>query len=95
MKFPRNCNLYLTHNEHMVNYQTVAEAILEEREFDADGWISEEQKQKAIDTNDCWTIQWYPDTPIGFYRMHGADVAPLVEAACKAQEEMDSACVSR
>lgn len=29
-------------------------------------WASEEDRAKAIATNSVWTIQWYPDTPVGF-----------------------------
>ena len=46
-----------------------------------DDWVSEEQKQKAIATNDCWTLQWYPHTPVGFYKMSAADLDVLLEAA--------------
>lgn len=30
-------------------------------------WASEEERLKAIAENSVWTIQWYPDTPIGFH----------------------------
>ena len=29
-------------------------------------WASEEERQKAIKENSVWTIQWYPETPVGF-----------------------------
>ena len=29
-------------------------------------WVSPDEREKAIATNSVWTIQWYPDTPIGF-----------------------------
>lgn len=52
---------HLTHNQHLAYYRTVAEAI-EDEDHGMDDWVSEEQKQKAIATNDCWTLQWYPET---------------------------------
>lgn len=81
MKFPRhNASLHLTHNEHLNYYQTVAQSIADDGHGYAD-WVSEEQKQKAIGTNDCWVIQRYPDTPIGFCILAAADLDVLLEAA--------------
>ena len=66
IKWPSHkASLTLTHNDHLSYYHTVQQAI-DDNEFGMDSWVSEEQKQKAIETNDCWTLQWYPDTPIGF-----------------------------
>jgi hypothetical protein len=72
------CSLYLTHNDHLCGYETVQDYIDQER-YDYKDWISEEQKQKAIKTNDCWTLHWYPDTPVGFYTMAAADLDKLLE----------------
>jgi hypothetical protein len=83
MKFPNHkASLHLTHNEHLGYYRTVADAI-EGGDFgykDED-WISEEQKQKAIETNECWILQWYPHTPVGFNLMSAADLDLLLKAA--------------
>ena len=38
-------------------------------------WESEEAKQRAIEMDECWTLQLYPDTPIGFM----AIAAPTLE----------------
>jgi hypothetical protein len=82
--FPQHkCSLTLAHNNHKDYYTTVEQAIeSEDHGYRNDDWISKEQKQKAIETNDCWTIQWYPETPIGFVLMSGADLDVLLEAAC-------------
>jgi hypothetical protein len=81
MKFPKHeAALWLTHNQHKNYYQTVKESIAqEEHGYQDDCWISDEQKQKAIDTNECWTIQWYPDTPVGFCIKSAADLDVLLE----------------
>lgn len=84
MKFPdHKCSLILTHNGHLDYYMSVADAI-QDGNFGCkdEDWISEEQKQKAIDTNDCWTLQWYPHTPVGFNLMSAADLDLLLKAAC-------------
>ena len=30
-------------------------------------WVSGDEKRRALENNSVWTIQWYPDTPVGFY----------------------------
>lgn len=77
-------SLRLSHNEHKANYQTVQQAIDDkDHGYEDDCWVSLEQRQKAIDTNDCWSLQWYPDTPVGFHILSAADLDVLLEAAVK------------
>ena len=75
-----DASLHLTHNEHKAYYLTVAQAIAEDNHGYCE-WVSEEQKQKAIDTNDCWYLQWYPNTPVGFNLLAAADLDVLLAAA--------------
>jgi hypothetical protein len=86
VQFPKHdATLQLTHNDHKSYYRTVAECI-EDGSFgysDADAWVSDEQKQKAIATNDAWMLQWYPDTPVGFCLLMAADLDALLAAANK------------
>ena len=84
MQFPKHAAaLHLTHNEHKSCYQTVAERI-EDGSFgyaDERAWVSEEQKQKAMATDEAWMLQWYPDTPVGFCLLMAADLDALLAAA--------------
>lgn len=75
--------LHLTHNDHKSYYLTVAEAIHNKDHGYVDCWVSAEQMQKAIDTDECWTLQWYPETPVGFCLLSAADLDVLLKAACK------------
>lgn len=83
MDFPSHAiALYLTHNEHKTCYATVRDEINNERHgYTDDCWISPEQRQKAIESNECWTMQWYPKTPVGFMIMSAADLDMLLAAA--------------
>jgi len=83
IEWPRHeASLHLTHNQHKAYYLTVEQSIeRDDHGYQADDWVSEEQKQKAIATNECWTLQWYPDTPIGSYTMSAADLDVLLDAA--------------
>ncbi len=81
--FPQHkASLHLTHNEHLGSYETVQQ-LIDDKHCDYTSWISEEQKEKAIEANDCWTLHWYPDTPIGFYTLAAHDLDKLLEEACK------------
>lgn len=80
MKFPRHLSLTLTHNDQKINYETVAQHC-EYMEFDQDEWVSEEQRLKAIDTNELWELQWYPDTPVGLCSKLAADLDALLKWA--------------
>ena len=83
LKWPlHDGSLHLSHNENKSDYETVAEAIRHGRHgYDDDCWVSDEQRQKAIDTNECWTLQWYPSSPVGFCILSAADLDVLLIAA--------------
>lgn len=83
IQWPKHeASLHLTHNEHKSYYQTVQQRIDDgDHGMTDDCWVSPEQRQKAIDTNECWTLQWYPDTPVGFCILSAADIDVLLAAA--------------
>lgn len=65
-------SLELQHNEFTAEYSTAAKWIADCDEIGEDGgiaipeWESAAHKQRAIDSNEVWTLHWYPNTPIGF-----------------------------
>lgn len=70
----KHSSLHIGFNDdHACNYATAQEWHDEYgfygggRDQDRITWASEEERQKALAGNSVWTIQWYPDTPIGFY----------------------------
>lgn len=70
--------LIIEHNPHKCVYERVEEYV------EPDDWVSDEQRDKAIATDDFWSIQWYPATPVGFYRLAAHDFDVLL---AKAEEE--------
>lgn len=77
MNFPKHkCGLFLTHNEHKDYYQTVVQR-LETSEPD----FVDDDKQKCIETDELWELQWYPNTPIGFYHIGAPTLERLLELA--------------
>lgn len=92
MKFPKHkCELSLTHNQPRSNYQTVAEAVADDERQSEESryynWVSAEQRQKSIDTNEIWVLHWYPETPVGFYVLCAADLDELLAAALESDED--------
>ena len=81
MKFPEHkCGLYLEHNENRDSYETVKEH-LEKGYWEFCEWESDGHKQRAIDTNEIWTLQWYPNTPVGFNAVAAPTLEELLEFA--------------
>lgn len=79
--FPSHeASLRLTHNEHKAYYLTVQQSIdNKDYGYDPRDWISDEQRDLAIQHNDCWSLQWYPDTPVGSYIWSAYSLEALLE----------------
>jgi hypothetical protein len=64
VNFPAHkCGLSLEHNQHRNYYESVELWLTNNTWCD---WENDEAKQRAIDTDEVWSLQWYPDTPVGF-----------------------------
>ena len=70
-------SLHITHNDHTTNYESVKD-YLDNEWFNDE---SEEIKKSCIDANEIWELQWYPDTPIGSYRVIGATLESCIKQA--------------
>lgn len=84
MTFPKHINLTIEHNPHKSFYENAGEYIGDKFANDAwgdDDFVSIEDKQKCIETNDFWTIQWYPDTPVGFCYIVASTLEKALEKA--------------
>ena len=44
-------------------------------------------KQVCIDTNELWTLQWCPNTPIGFNAVAASTFEELIDLANKEDSE--------
>lgn len=76
--FPPHRALFLTHNEHWTYYESVAEFAAETPTL---RWVSDEQREKAGETGDFWSLQWYPDNRVGFNMLGAADLDVLLQHA--------------
>jgi hypothetical protein len=83
------CSLTLEHNRHKDYYQSASEWWTEElarHGEDAWNWPSDEARQRAIDTDEVWLLQWYPHTPIGSYSIAAPTLAELLAHAATCKE---------
>ncbi len=75
------CGVYLTVNEHRDYYQTAAQALVEADRFECPPQIAPDVKAQMIETNTIVRLQFYPDTPIGFYSIWHHDLDAALDAA--------------
>jgi hypothetical protein len=60
LKFPDpKAGMIIEHNGHKCNYEPIDEYIIEGRRFD---WKNDEQRDRAIATDEVWVVEWYPNT---------------------------------
>jgi hypothetical protein len=82
MKLPSHkAGLYLTHNQHKDYYETVEEHVNEYANISKDDFVSEEDYQKCVETNELWELQWYPETPIGSHKVNGSSLEIVLQKA--------------
>ena len=82
MELPSHkAGLYLTHNQHKDYYETVSVRIEEGAGPDVNNFVSHEDMQECIDTDELWELQWYPETPIGFYTVCGSSLEIVLKRA--------------
>ena len=84
---PEHYSITIDHNVHKKFYDTVEYMLDNSKRDELDStedmyeFISEEDKQKCIDTNDMWTVTLYPKNAVGFYSVAGSNINELLEFA--------------
>jgi hypothetical protein len=90
MILPRHdCSLTLQHNPGRDYYLTAREWWQEEEERNSDNplysWESDEAQERALTTNEVWTLHWYPNTPISFHCIAAPTLEELLSFAAKTE----------
>ena len=89
MKFPKySVALYIEHNDHKTVYTTVTD-WLEGMECPPE-FKSPESRQRCIDTDSLWVMQWYPNTAIGSYSIAAPTLDELLAFGQQVQEELEA-----
>lgn len=75
--------LVITINGHKSVYETVEKYLDMARDYD----IKLEVYKKMIELDTIIEIQFYPDTPIGFYKIYHYDFNLAIEEALRIKEQ--------
>ena len=68
-------NLYVEYNDHKSSYETVEDYITER-------YIEDEEiidKEECIKKDTLYSLQVYPKTPIGFYKIYASSIEKALE----------------
>jgi len=70
------------HCDDFKSYYETAEMTLRHRDdwYSDDSFVSPEERARCIEQNTIWTLQWYPDTPVGFCVLHASSCDALLRA---------------
>jgi hypothetical protein len=74
-------SLHIEHNPHKAYYSKIEDEEDPNGGCFANAWVSPEQRAKAIAADSVWVVQWYPNTPVGSYKLCGADLDVVLAAA--------------
>lgn len=77
--------LHISRNQHYGYYETVTEAIGDRpgATYRSGDFINPEDRARCIELDSVWTVQWYPDTPVGFHVVHASSLSLALEHALK------------
>lgn len=79
-------------NPHKSVYESVADYLKPKgygMQLEPDDFASPEDMQQAIDSNELWTLQLYPITPVGFWNCAAPTFDKLVALAWKIHNTPD------
>ncbi len=79
MQFPKNLSMSIDHNNHKNFYQNI-ETYFSNYDFFKD-CISQEDLKICIEKDELWELQWYPNTPISFYKVISYSLERCLELA--------------
>lgn len=74
------CGVYLSVNAHRDVYESV-EDYTKDIVICTDDVIDDDILEKMIETNTIIELQYYPDTPIGFYKIYHYDLDMALDEA--------------
>ena len=83
IEFPKCMSFIIENNPHRFHYTTVQGFIDQIDNGIILGpymfWVSDEEKLKAIKNDEMWSLQFYPDTPLGSYMIYASSFEALLE----------------
>ena len=74
------CGVHLSVNEHRDGYETIEQALENLDGFD----VPPDVRAKIIETDTLVDLHFYPDTPVGFYKILHYDIDAALDKALDA-----------
>ncbi len=84
------CSVSVEVNRHRDYYSNAADFIGEAELYECPPEIAPEVRQTMIETDTVVVIQFYPDTPIGFYGIWHFDLDEALNQALECIKEPDN-----
>jgi hypothetical protein len=82
MKFPEHkCGLSLEHNANKEYYQSVEDYLDDDCGGSRFQFKDDDSRARCIQSKELWTLQWYPDTPVGFIAVAAPTLDELLDFA--------------
>jgi hypothetical protein len=81
VKLPKHINLTIEHQPQAADYETAEQWLKRADECSYGYTILEADRAEMIRTNSVWTLQCYPDTPIGSWCVAAATLERVLELA--------------
>lgn len=76
---PKGITHAIFHNEHRCSYMTVEE-YFHYNEYDEED-LSVEDRAECVRNDEVWELVWYPDTPVGQFRVVGPTLERVLQLA--------------
>lgn len=84
VQVPSHKSMSLVHNSHFTINVSVAQAIDASIDgYQSDDWINDEQRDKAIATDNHWMIMVFPKTSKKYFVYSASDIDVLLEYVSK------------
>ena len=77
LPLPTHMSFSLRHNPHKSNYYSMSE-YLDIYVGENATWAGDDQRQKALDTDELWEAEWHPSTPISTCTLVACDLHVLL-----------------
>jgi hypothetical protein len=78
--FPACISLSIEFNQHATYYQTIEQWEADRVNCSEVEWVSDDERRKAIETDNVWECHWSPKTPVGSCSLAASSFKALMRA---------------
>ncbi|WP_227461630.1 hypothetical protein [Cupriavidus pauculus] len=88
-------SLSIQYNDHVLIYQPIVDWLIENCGPNRLYEVTDDDRAEIVRTGECWTLRWYPDTPVGFNAVAAATLERCIEIATGAGHGEEGAQCAR